>query len=163
MKPSVHKQTTEKWMRLALKEAGKAYRRKEVPVGAVIVLNDKVIARAHNLSEDKNDFTAHAEVLALKKAIKKLGRWNIQKAELYVTLEPCAMCSGAIILSRISKVIYGAKDPKAGADVSALKVLRHKKINHRTKVEGGVLKAECGNILTTFFKELRGRLKLRRK
>lgn len=149
-------------MQCALQEARKAFKLKEVPVGAVVVLNDKIIARAHNLSEDKNDFTAHAEVLALKKAINKVGRWEIQKAELYVTLEPCAMCSGAIILSRISKVIYGAKDPKAGADVSALKVLRHKKINHRTKVQGGILKEECGKILTEFFKELRVRLKKRR-
>ena len=139
----------------ALKEAQRSAKRLEVPVGAVVVLKNKLITRAHNLSEQKNDFLAHAEFIALHKAMKKLGRWKIQEAVLYVTLEPCAMCAGAIILSRISKVVYGARDPKAGADGSALNVLQDKKINHRTKVEEGVLKEECGKILTEFFKKLR--------
>ncbi|MBU0579719.1 MAG: tRNA adenosine(34) deaminase TadA [Candidatus Margulisbacteria bacterium] len=151
--------SSEKWMRAALKEAEKAYKLKEVPVGAVLVLNNKIVARGHNLSEDMNNFLSHAELLVLQKGLKKLGRWKIQEAELYVTLEPCAMCAGAIILSRIAKVVYGARDPKSGADGSALNVLQEKKINHRTKVEEGVLKKECGEILTIFFKKLRKKLK----
>jgi tRNA(adenine34) deaminase len=153
----------EKWMKAALKEADKAALQGEVPVGAVVVLADKIIAKAHNLSEQKNNFLAHAENLALQKAMKKLGRWDIQEAELYVTLEPCAMCAGAIILSRVKRVIYGARDPKAGADGSALNVLQDKKINKRIKVTEGVLKQECGEILTEFFKKIRKKSKYKIK
>jgi tRNA(adenine34) deaminase len=150
---------SEHWMREALREAQKSACRMEIPVGAVLVLNNKIVARGHNLSEKKHDFLQHAELLVLQKASRKIRRWKIQEAELYVTLEPCAMCAGAIILSRVKKVIYGARDPKAGADGSAADVLNNSRINHRVQVEAGVLAAECGTILTEFFKKIRNKRK----
>lgn len=145
----------EKYMKLALKEAKKAYDKKEIPVGAVIVKDDKVIARAHNLKEIKNDTTKHAEILAIQKASKKLGCWRLEDCEMYVTLEPCSMCAGALIQSRVKKVYIGAMDYKTGACGSVLNLLSDYKFNHNVEIETGVLAEECEKILKDFFKELR--------
>ena len=145
----------EKYMKEALKEAKKAYEKLEVPVGAVIVKDNKIIARAHNLKETKNDTTNHAEVLAIQKASKKLGAWRLNNCEMYVTLEPSSMCAGAIINSRINKIYIGALDEKTGAAGSVLNLFEDYKFNHKVEVEKGILKEECENILKNFFKELR--------
>ncbi len=145
----------EKYMKEALKEAKKAYEKLEVPVGAVIVKDNKIIARAHNLKETKKDTTNHAEILAIQKASKKLGAWRLNDCEMYVTLEPCSMCAGAIINSRIKKIYIGALDEKTGAAGSVLNLFEDYKFNHKVEVEKGILKEECENILKSFFKELR--------
>lgn len=145
----------EKYMKLALREAQKAYDKKEIPVGAVIVKDDKVIARAHNLKEIKNDTTKHAELLAIQKASKKLGCWRLEDCEMYVTLEPCCMCAGALIQSRIKKVYIGTMDYKTGACGSVLNLLSDYKFNHTVDIETGILAEECEKILKDFFKELR--------
>lgn len=142
-------------MKLALKEAKKAYEKGEVPVGAVIVKDGKVIAKAYNLKEIKNDTTNHAEILAIKKASKKLNSWRLIDCEMYVTLEPCSMCAGALIQSRIKKVYIGAMDYKTGACGSVLNLLENYSFNHKVEVETGVMKEECTNIMKSFFKELR--------
>lgn len=145
----------EKFMKAALKEAKKAYDKLEVPVGAVIVKDRKVIARAHNLKETKNDTTKHAEILAIQKASKKLNSWRLIDCEMYVTLEPCSMCAGALINSRIKKVYIGASDPKTGAVGSVFNLLEDYTFNHKVEYEKGVLQDECESILKEFFKELR--------
>lgn len=145
----------EKYMKQALKEAKKAYEKEEVPVGAIIVKNGKIIARAHNLKEIKQDTTKHAEILALQKASKKLGCWRLSDCEMYVTLEPCAMCAGALIQARIKKVLIGAKDEKTGACGSVLNLLEDFKFNHIVECEKGILEKECSQLLKQFFKELR--------
>lgn len=145
----------EKYMKAALKEAQKAYDKGEIPVGAVIVKDDKIIARAHNLKELKNDTTKHAEILAIQKASKKLKSWRLENCEMYVTLEPCSMCAGALIQSRIKKVYIGTMDYKTGACGSVLNLLNDFKFNHYVEIENGILKDECENILKNFFKELR--------
>lgn len=142
-------------MKLALKEAKKAYEKGEVPVGAVIVKDGKLIAKAYNLKEIKNDTTNHAEILAIKKASKKLNSWRLIDCEMYVTLEPCSMCAGALIQSRIKKVYIGAMDYKTGACGSVLNLLENYSFNHKVEVETGVMKEECTNIMKSFFKELR--------
>lgn len=151
----------EKYMKLALKEAQKAYDKKEIPVGAVIVKDGKVIARAHNLKEIKNDTTKHAEMLAIQKASKKLGCWRLEDCEMYVTLEPCSMCAGALIQSRIKKVYIGTMDYKTGACGSVLNLLKDFKFNHNVEVETGILAEDCEKILKDFFKELRSDKKIR--
>ena len=145
----------EKFMKEALREAKKAYDKLEVPVGAIIVKDDKIIARAHNLKETKTDTTKHAEILAIQKASKKLNSWRLIDCEMYVTLEPCSMCAGALINSRIKKVYIGTKDEKTGAVGSVLNLLDDYKFNHKVEVENGILKEECESILKDFFKELR--------
>jgi len=145
----------EKYMKLALKEAQKARDKKEVPVGAVLVLNDKVIARAHNLKTSKHLATAHAEILAIEKANKKIQDWRLDGMELYVTLEPCPMCAGAIQQSRIKRVIFGAYDPKGGSVVSCMKMYETKGYNHYPEVTGGILQQECSEILSDFFRQMR--------
>lgn len=145
----------EKFMKEALKEAKKAYDKLEVPVGAVIVKDGKVIARAHNFKETKYDTTNHAEIIAIQKASKKLKSWRLLDCEMYVTLEPCSMCAGAIINSRIKKVYIGANDEKTGAVGSVLNLFDDYKFNHNVEFEKGILKKECENILKDFFKELR--------
>ena len=142
-------------MNEALKEAKKALLLKEVPVGAVIVYNDKIIARAYNKRETLNRSTAHAEILAIEKASKKLESWRLEDCIMYITLEPCLMCSGAIIQSRIKKVIYGALDPRFGTHVSKINLF-DVKFNHTVDIQGGILKDECSNIIKDFFKDLRG-------
>lgn len=145
----------EKFMKLALKEAQKAYDKEEVPVGAVIVKDGKVIAKAHNLKESKKDTTYHAELHAIQKASKKLNSWRLIDCEMYVTLEPCSMCAGAIIQSRIKKVYIGAMDYKTGACGSVLNLFKDYKFNHEVEAETGVMGEECERILKNFFKELR--------
>ena len=148
-------QEKEKFMKEALKEAKKAYRKLEIPVGAVIVKDGKIIARAYNQKEIKFDTTKHAEILAIQKASKKLGSWRLIDCELYVTLEPCPMCAGAIINSRIKKVYIGTSDEKTGSVGSVLNLFDDFKFNHQPQYEKGILKNECENMLKQFFKELR--------
>lgn len=138
-------------MRAALREADKAFDEGEVPVGAVIVHGDRVIARAHNEREKLNDPTAHAEMIALTQAAAALESWRLTGATLYVTLEPCLMCTGALFNARIDRVVYGAADAKAGACGSVYSVGLDSRLNHRFDVEGGVLADECGGILREFF------------
>ena len=145
----------EKFMKEALKEAKKAYDKLEVPVGAVIVKDGKIIARAHNLKETKFDTTKHAEILAIQKASKKLNSWRLIDCEMYVTLEPCSMCAGALINSRIKKVYIGASDQKTGAVGSVFNLLEDYTFNHKVEYKKGVLQDECESILKEFFKELR--------
>ena len=145
----------EKFMKEALKEAKKAYNKLEVPVGAVIVKDGKIIARAHNQKETKTDTTNHAEILAIQKASKKLKSWRLIDCEMYVTLEPCSMCAGAILNSRIKKVYIGASDEKTGAVGSVLNLFTDYKFNHKVLYEKGILESNCKDILQEFFKELR--------
>ena len=140
-------------MRLALKEAEKAATIDEVPIGAVIVQNGKVIARAHNLKEKKMQSTAHAEMLAIQKASRKLNNYYLDDCDLYVTLEPCMMCTGAIVLSRIRTLYYGTADPKGGCTDTLIQVRNIKRLNHHPNVISGVLQPECAEILSSFFKE----------
>lgn len=145
----------EKYMKLAIKEAIKAKNIDEVPIGAIIVKDDKVIARAHNLREKRQQATAHAEILAIEKACKKLGTWRLEDCILYVTLEPCAMCTGATILSRIKHVVFGAKDPKGGCIESCIEMYKQQGFNHYPTYESGILEEECSQLLSDFFKEKR--------
>ena len=145
----------EKYMKAALKEAQKAYDLLEIPVGAVIVKDGKIIAKAHNQKETKNDTTKHAEIIAIQKASKKLKSWRLIDCEMYVTLEPCTMCAGAIINSRIKKIYYGTQDQKTGACGSVLNLFQDYTFNHKVETEKNILQNECENILKKFFKELR--------
>ncbi len=139
------------FMRLAIEQAQAAPAHDDVPIGAVVVLNDEVIAVARNERELLQDPTAHAEVLALQRAAKSFGSWRVLDATLYVTLEPCAMCAGAIVLARVARVVYGATDPKAGACGSVLDVTAEPRFNHHPAVEGGLLGEACGDLLRAFF------------
>jgi tRNA(adenine34) deaminase len=141
----------EYFMRLALREAEHALKHDDVPIGAVVVREGEVLATGHNEREVRQDPTAHAEVLALREAAHALGSWRVLDAVLYVTLEPCAMCAGAIVLARVPRVVYGAYDPKAGAAGSVLDVTGETRLNHRPEVAGGLLAGECGALLSEFF------------
>ena len=145
----------EKYMLEALKEAKKAYLKREVPVGAVIVKNGVIISRGHNLKETKQNSIAHAEIVAINRACKKLKSWRLIDCEMYVTLEPCPMCAGAIIQSRIKKIYIGTMDEKTGACGSVLNLLEDYIFNHKVEIETQVLKNECEQMLKQFFKELR--------
>jgi len=138
-------------MRLAIAEAERALDHDDVPIGAVVVRDGAVIGAGHNERELRQDPTAHAEAIALREAARALGSWRVLDATLVVTLEPCAMCAGAIVLARVPRVVYGCADPKAGAAGSVLDVLAEPRLNHRPQVAGGVLAAECAALLTTFF------------
>jgi tRNA(adenine34) deaminase len=138
-------------MRLALREAERAWEHDDVPIGAVVVRDGEVVAAAHNERELRQDPTAHAEILALREAARAVGSWRVLDAVLYVTLEPCAMCAGAIVLARVSRVVYGASDPKGGACGSVLDVTGEPRLNHRPEVAGGLLAEECGGLLSGFF------------
>lgn len=144
----------ERYMSEALKEAKKAYDKEEIPIGAIIVKDGKIIARGHNLKEEKNDSTYHAEIIAIKKACKKLNSWRLTDCEMYITLEPCPMCAGAIIQSRIKKIYIGTMDPKTGACGSVLNLLEYK-FNHKVEIETGILKEQSEKIIKNFFKDLR--------
>jgi tRNA(adenine34) deaminase len=146
----------EYFMRLALREAERAGELGDVPIGAVVVHGGEVIAAGRNERELRGDPTAHAEILALREAAQALGSWRVLEATLYVTLEPCAMCAGAIVLARVPRVLYGASDPKAGAAGSVLDVLGDPRLNHRPEVWGGLLGDECGTLLSAFFAAPRG-------
>ena len=145
----------EAFMALAVEEAEKARKIGEVPIGAVIVHDGRVIARGHNLRETSQNPLTHAEVLAIDRASAVVGSWRLEACTLYVTLEPCAMCSGAIIMSRIPHVVYGARDPKGGTVDSLMRLLDEPRFNHRAEVTSGVLEDTCSNLLTSFFKNLR--------
>ncbi|MBM7694783.1 tRNA(adenine34) deaminase [Peribacillus deserti] len=149
----------EKFMKLAIEEAKKAEEIGEVPIGAVLVLNGEIIATAYNLREDLQSAIAHAELMAIDKACKKLGTWRLEDTVLYVTLEPCPMCAGAIILSRVKRVVYGADDPKAGCAGTFMNILEDQRFNHQSEVTSGVLAKECGDLLTAFFRSLREKKK----
>lgn len=142
-------------MRLAIEEAELALREDEVPVGAVIVHDDRVIASAHNQREQLHDPTAHAEMIAITQAAEALGSWRLDGSTLYVTLEPCPMCAGAILQARIPTVVYGATDPKAGAVHTLYRLLEDERLKHRAMVVSGVLAGPCGEILTRFFQAQR--------
>ena len=153
----------EMFMTEALKEAQKAYDKEEVPIGAVVVLNGEIIGRGHNLREKEQDATLHAEIKAIRQANQVLGSWRLEDCELFVTLEPCPMCSGAMILSRLKKVTFGSFDPKAGTAGTFMNLLQDERFNHQVEVEHGVLEEECQQILKDFFKELRERNKRRKE
>jgi tRNA(adenine34) deaminase len=145
----------EKWMRHALVEAASALKKEEVPVGAVVVYEDKIIGRGHNQTEGLNDPTAHAEIIAIGAAATYLNSWRLSGASLYVTIEPCAMCAGAIVLSRIDRLVFGSKDPKAGACGSLYNIVQDIRLNHQVEIVPYVLEKECSQALQTFFKRLR--------
>jgi tRNA(adenine34) deaminase len=155
--------TDEYYMREAIKEAKKAEDLREVPIGAILVIDGKIISRAHNLRESKQSAVAHAELLAIEQACKETSSWRLENAHLYVTLEPCAMCSGAIILSRVSRVVFGASDPKGGCAGTFMNLLQDERFNHQSEVKSGVLEAECGQLLSDFFRKLREQRKLVKK
>jgi len=143
-------------MRLALREAQRGLGEEEVPVGAVIVADGRVVARSHNRPIHLHDPSAHAEILALRRAGKKLGNYRLIACSLYVTIEPCAMCAGAIVQARLRRVVFGARDLKAGASGSILRVLNHPKLNHQVEVVKGVLEEDCARLLGDFFRHRRG-------
>ncbi len=145
----------EKFMKMALNQAKKAYQLGEIPVGAVIVKNGTVISRGYNLKEKTNNPCGHAEIIAINKACKKLASWRLEDCEMYVTLEPCLMCVGAIIHSRIKKIYIGTLDKKTGAVISKIKGLDDYIVNHKVEYEKGILEEECSEILKNFFKDLR--------
>jgi tRNA(adenine34) deaminase len=147
--------TDEDWMRLALAEAERALEHDDVPVGAVVVHDGEVIGAGHNERQLRQDPTAHAEMIALREAAAHLGSWRLLDTVLYVTLEPCAQCAGAIVLGRVPRVVYGTADPKAGAAGSVLDVLAEPRLNHRPQVHGGVLATECAALLVDFFRSRR--------
>jgi tRNA(adenine34) deaminase len=144
-----------KWMKTALGEAKMARAEGEVPVGAVVVKDGAVIGRGHNQVEGLKDPTAHAEILAIGAAAATLGSWRLDGATLYVTLEPCTMCAGAIVLARVPKLVFGASDPKAGACGSLMNVPRDERLNHLVEIESGFMEEECAFLLRSFFEELR--------
>ncbi len=141
----------EHFMRLAIREAGRALDHDDVPVGAVVVHAGEAIGAGHNERELRQDPTAHAELLALREAARTLGSWRLVDCVLYVTLEPCAMCAGAVVLGRVARVVYGTADPKAGAAGSVLDVLGERRLNHRPVVAGGLLAGDCAALLVEFF------------
>lgn len=145
----------EHFMKIAIKEATKALLVDEVPIGCVIVKDNKVISRGHNLRESKQDVTLHAEIIAIKKANRKLSSWRLNECDIFITLEPCMMCMGAIIQARFKNIYYGAKDYKGGAIGSSINALEAKNINHHPNVVGGILEEECSKIITNYFRAKR--------
>lgn len=153
----------EHWMSLALEEAEKAADIGEVPIGAVIVLENKVVGRGYNLRESLYQATAHAEILAINEANHNLAAWRLQGATLYVTLEPCPMCAGACILSRLDRVVFGARDPKGGCAGSLMNLLSDERFNHQPQVVEGVLAQECSQMMKDFFNQLREKKRSKKK
>jgi tRNA(adenine34) deaminase len=148
-------QNDDAFMRIALEEAQAAYSAGEVPVGAVLVHDGHILARAHNAPITMNDPSAHAELLALRQAGEKAGNYRLVGAELYVTLEPCIMCAGAIIQARLARIIFGARDPKCGAVASLYNILTDERLNHQVEVTEGILQEDCGEIMSRFFQQKR--------
>ena len=159
----IRKKTDEKYMRQALRQAKKAYDLDETPIGCVIVREGKVIGRGYNRRNTDKSPLAHAEITAIRKASKKLGDWRLEECTLYVTLEPCQMCAGAIIQSRMTRVVVGCMNPKAGCAGSVLNLLDVKAFNHQAELTTGVLEEECSALMTGFFRELRERKKMQKK
>ena len=149
----------EKYMKAALREAKKAYKLEEVPIGCVVVQNDKIIARGYNRRNTDKNTLAHAEIAAIKKASRKTGDWRLEDCTMYVTLEPCQMCAGAIVQSRLAKVVIGSMNPKAGCAGSVINLLQMKQFNHQVEMVTGVLEEECSAMLSGFFQELREKKK----
>jgi tRNA(adenine34) deaminase len=147
--------TDRQYMKLAIKEATKAFNKEEVPIGAVIVKEGEIIARAHNLKESRQDPTAHAEILAIRQAVAKLGGWRLLDCTLYVTIEPCAMCAGALVESRLERLVFGAAEPKSGAAGSLFNLVNNDRLNHRVEVEKNILADECRGLMQDFFAKLR--------
>ncbi|RIN16030.1 tRNA adenosine(34) deaminase TadA [Mammaliicoccus vitulinus] len=145
----------ENYMKLAIQEAKKAWEMDEVPIGAIVVYKGEVIGKGHNLRENDQSPIAHAEMIAIQEAAKYLNSWRLEETTLYVTLEPCVMCSGAIVMSRIPHVVYGATDPKGGCSGSLMNLIEDTRFNHRATVERGILEQECGDMLRNFFREKR--------
>ena len=153
----------EKYMREAIRQAKKAYKLDETPIGCVIVYDGKIIGRGYNRRNTDKSPLAHAEISAIRKASKKLGDWRLEECTLYVTLEPCQMCAGAIIQSRVTRVVVGCMNPKAGCAGSVLNLLDVKAFNHQAELTTGVLEEECSALMTGFFRELRQRKKMQKK
>ncbi len=147
----------ERWMESALREAEQAYKRKEVPIGAVIIHDRRIIGRGYNQTETLQDPTAHAEMVAITAAATNLGSRRLEDCTLYVTLEPCPMCAGAIVLARIPRLVFGASDPKAGSCGTLMNIVQDQRLNHRVEMAGGVLEDRCGALLSEFFQKVRGK------
>lgn len=145
----------ERWMDSALREAEQAYKKKEVPIGAVIVQNSRIIGRGYNQIESLRDPTAHAEMIAITAAAMQIGGRRLEQCTLYVTLEPCPMCAGAIVLARIPRLVFGACDPKAGACGTLFNIVQDERLNHRVEVIGGISEAKCSDMLKEFFSKVR--------
>lgn len=153
----------EEWMRVAIEEAKKAEVLAEVPIGAIVVHEGQIIGRGHNLRETTQNATTHAEMIAIQEACEAIGSWRLEETQLYVTLEPCPMCSGAMILSRVKEVYFGAYDPKGGTAGTLMNLLEDERFNHQAEVEGGILEEECGELLSMFFRNLRAQKKKTKK
>ena len=153
----------EKFMKVAIEEAKKALEINEVPIGAVLVKDGEIISKGYNRRQTTQRSITHAEILAIDEACEELGTWRLEDTVLYVTLEPCPMCAGAIIQSRVSKVVYGASDPKAGCAGTLMNLLGDSRFNHQSEVVSGVLELECGEMLTTFFRNLREKKKIKKQ
>lgn len=160
---SLTQEQKEYFMREAIKEAKKAEQMAEVPIGAVVVYQGEIIGRGHNQRETQQQAAAHAEMFAIQEACEKVGSWRLESSQLFVTLEPCVMCSGAIQLARVEEIYFGAFDPKGGACGSLLNIATDERFNHWSYVESGILAEECGQLLSQFFKKLREAKKLRKK
>lgn len=163
MEETEQQRTKEEWMRVAIEEAKKAEALVEVPIGAIVVHQGQIIGRGHNLRETTQNATTHAEMIAIQEACKAIGSWRLEETQLYVTLEPCPMCSGAMILSRVKEVYFGAYDPKGGTAGTLMNLLEDERFNHQADVEGGILEEECGELLSVFFRNLRAKKKKLKK
>ncbi|MGL9892586.1 tRNA adenosine(34) deaminase TadA [Enterococcus mundtii] len=163
MEETEQQRTKEEWMRVAIEEAKKAEALAEVPIGAIVVHQGQIIGRGHNLRETTQNATTHAEMIAIQEACKAIGSWRLEETQLYVTLEPCPMCSGAMILSRVKEVYFGAYDPKGGTAGTLMNLLEDERFNHQAEVEGGILEEECGELLSVFFRNLRAKKKKLKK
>ncbi|MHC4757603.1 MAG: tRNA adenosine(34) deaminase TadA [Planctomycetota bacterium] len=152
-------QTDERFMRVAIEAAKIARENDDVPIGAVIIHNGQIVAKAYNQREQLQDPTAHAEIIALTQAAAALGNWHLHDCTMYVTLEPCCMCAGALVLSRMDKLVYGCEDPKAGACGSLYNIVQDQRLNHRLEISSGVLRDLCSSLLQDFFQKKRAKLK----
>lgn len=145
----------EYWMKFALREAEKAYEKEEVPIGAIVVLNNEIIGKGHNLTEHLQDPTAHAEIMAITAAANSIGSRRLENCVVYTTLEPCPMCAGALVLARVKRLVFSARDPKSGAVRSLYQICDDPRLNHRMEITEGVLEEQASMMLTSFFRELR--------